>query len=202
MGLKALFRNSSRVQQNQLKVAAGSDQKEEKVIEEVETIATKFVRYDDEIAVLEIPSIDDLTDQEFYSLWLSKEEIVRIKKRERRLLKQVFYEGDVGPDDDAFGLESKEKRYDKHMLIDESIKSVLGEQHRQDKSKARDPDRIAWVYSRTSVESISLAHERGLTNHYQLLEMNRPHRRRWSMDNMQKTQEQPLRRQRRSSMRM
>jgi hypothetical protein len=159
------------------------------VLAESKNLASRLVRYSEDVTVHEIPSLDELSDQEFDDIWLRREELLRIRKRERKLLKKQFFEGDVGPDDDAFGLESKEHRESKHLLIESSIKSVLGEQGRQLQKKMYDPERIAWVYSRTSVESGSLAHERGLTNHYQLLEVNRPHRRRWSMDNMRKFQE-------------
>jgi hypothetical protein len=159
------------------------------VLAESKNLASRLVRYSEDVTVHEIPSSDELSDQEFYDIWYGREEILRIRKRERKLLEKQFFQGDVGPDDDAFGLESKEYRKSKHSLIVSSIKSVLGEQGRQLQDHTYNPERIAWVYSRTSVESGSLAHERGLTNHYQLLEINRPHRRRWSMDNMIKTQE-------------
>jgi hypothetical protein len=191
MGFKKLFTitRKSADRGDKASVSAAETKNSSTVLAESKNLADRLVRYSEDVTVHEIPSVDELSDQEFDDLWHRREELLKIRKRERKLLKRQFFEGDVGPDDDAFGLESNEHRESKHLLIVSSIKSVLGEQGRQLQSQTYNPERIAWVYSQTSEESGSLAHERGLTNHYQLLEVNREHRRRWSMDNMRKTHE-------------
>ena len=138
------------------------------------------IRFGEDVVISATTAVDDLSDDEYRELWLTRFELSQIRKRERKLAKQRFYEGDVGIEDDAFGLESNEDRISKHYLIESAIEAVLQEQTKQYNSKMSDPDKIAWVYSLTSLESGSLVHERGLTNHYQLLEINRPERRRWS----------------------
>ncbi|CAJ1948269.1 unnamed protein product [Cylindrotheca closterium] len=138
------------------------------------------IRWGGDEVISATTAVNDLTDEQYLALWLTRMELSKIRKRERKLAKQRFYEGDVGIEDDGFGLESSEDRNSKHYLIESSIEAVLQEQNKQYMSQSCDPEEIAWVYSLTSLESGSLAHERGLTNHYQLLEINRPERRRWS----------------------
>ena len=142
--------------------------------------ASSSVRWGGDNVISATTAVNDLSDDEYRELWLTRMELSKIRKRERKLAKQRFYEGEVGIEDDAFGLESSDDRASKHYLIESSIEAVLQEQNKQYMSRFCDPEEIAWVYSLTSLESSSLAHERGLTNHYQLLEINRPERRRWS----------------------
>lgn len=153
------------------------------VIAETQNLAGRRIRYSDIITVHKIPSGEEFSEVS----WLRHDDFVRIRKRERKLAKKYFLEGsDLGPNEDTFGLQSKQHKESKFMLIDAAIKSVLTEQDKQIQRNKYDPERIAWVYLSTSEESCSLAHERGLSNHYQLMEMNRPHRRRWSIDTVRR----------------
>ena len=134
-------------------------------------LAEKIVRFNHEdTRVQEIPSLDEFSDEEFDSLWLSPEEFGWIKRRERKLLRRLKYVGNVGPTDDALGLESNAERREKLHLIENAKTCVFGEQKRQLKKKDHDPERIALLYSRSTEECSTRALERAVIIRSQLLE--------------------------------
>lgn len=156
-----------------------------------DTATSSSVRWGGDVVISATTAVSGLSDDEYRDLWLTRMELAQIRKRERKLAKKRFYEGEVGMDDDSFGLESKEEKQSKHYLVESAIGVVLQEQNKQYMSHMCDPEQIAWLYSLTSLESGSLAHERGLTNHYQALEITRPERRRWSIGQRSSEHEYP-----------
>eukprot|EP00980_Cylindrotheca_fusiformis_P017784 scaffold5605_cov128-Cylindrotheca_fusiformis.AAC.25 len=150
---------------------------------EAENLACRTIRYSNRVTVYEIPSLESYPEKGD-ELWITCEEFNRIQQRERRLSEKKENGGCVGPDHDDWGLETEKSKHQKESLMNASLKSVLTEQFRQIHKEEYDPDRIAWVYSLISAESGSLAYERGLTSHYQLLKINRPIRRMWATTNV------------------
>eukprot|EP00980_Cylindrotheca_fusiformis_P017781 scaffold5605_cov128-Cylindrotheca_fusiformis.AAC.22 len=115
---------------------------------ESHNIATRKIRYHDQVQVYEYPAGYDFED-EFGAgasiMWLTHRESSRIRRREKRLSRKLYIEGSVGPEDDATGLDTKEGMESKMLFIGSSVRSVLGEQARQFDQNEYDPDRIAWI---------------------------------------------------------
>eukprot|EP00980_Cylindrotheca_fusiformis_P017783 scaffold5605_cov128-Cylindrotheca_fusiformis.AAC.24 len=155
---------------------------------ESKNLARRTIRYSNKIIVHEVPSVESYA-KKGDELWITGWEYDSIQRREKRLSEKKNYEGCVGPDDEEIGLETKQSKKTKTALIRSSVKAVLTEQRRQLEQNENDPSRIVWAYSLVSLESGCLAHERGLINHYQLLEMNRPLRSKWSTSNRMKPEE-------------
>ena len=152
-------------------------------------VDTKMVRFDvRNNKVREIPSIDDLSDEEYKALWLAPEEFLRIRKRERKLLERLNFVGNTGPSDSQFGLESQDEKKEKYELIHSAVTSVLGEQQRQVYLKECDPERIAMLYSRISEGSSSKALERAFSVRSQLQAKPNRQSRRMSMPALSTTQ--------------
>lgn len=83
--------------------------------------------------------------------------------------------GDVGPNDDPLGLESKSESMEKHVFIDCARMEVLSEQERQRQVEqdVDHPQQLATLYAQASEESCNRAHLRAVGVHAQLNAMKR-----------------------------
>lgn len=139
----------------------------------------------EEDRVHEIPTLDDLTDEEYGSCYYSAAEYLWINKRERKLLKRLKMVGDVGEDDDTLGLVSKSQNRERHVFMDCAHNAVFSEQQRQLEEALHvvDSDTIADLYAKATEEPTHRAHLRAESLHTQLTSVNaRLGSRRWTMD--------------------
>lgn len=138
-----------------------------------------------EYRIHEIPTLDDLSDEEYGSCYYSPAEYLWMNKRERKLLKRLKMVGDVGPDDDALGLVSKSQNQERHLFMDLAHNAVFSEQQRQieEATYISDPDVIASLYAKITEEP---AHRANLRAEGLYTQLTTAHAhmgsRRWSMD--------------------
>jgi hypothetical protein len=147
----------------------------------------KLVHFSKEEAkIQEIPTLDEFTDDEYADSYYSPAEYLRLRKRERQLLRRLKMVGDVGTEDDTLGLESESENREKHVFIECAQKSVFSEQERQFETEEHDPERLAKLYSRASEESCDRANLRAVSIHSQLSNnRGHPRGRRMSMSMIQ-----------------
>eukprot|EP00526_Cylindrotheca_closterium_P014482 CAMPEP_0113628200 /NCGR_PEP_ID=MMETSP0017_2-20120614/14611_1 /TAXON_ID=2856 /ORGANISM="Cylindrotheca closterium" /LENGTH=285 /DNA_ID=CAMNT_0000538495 /DNA_START=7 /DNA_END=864 /DNA_ORIENTATION=- /assembly_acc=CAM_ASM_000147 len=151
---------------------------------EYKMTANKAIHFSaEDCRVHEIPTLEELTDDEYANSYYSAAEYLWINKRERKLLKRLKMVGDVGPDDDTLGLVSKSQNRERHVFMDCAHNAVFSEQQRQIDEGENDPNEIANLYSRVTEEPCNRSQLRAATLHSELTTVCARHgSRRWSMD--------------------
>eukprot|EP00980_Cylindrotheca_fusiformis_P024854 scaffold12607_cov114-Cylindrotheca_fusiformis.AAC.2 len=148
----------------------------------------RFVHFSREhCRVHEIPTLDELTDDEYNDTYFSPLEYLSFRKRERKLLRRLKMVGDVGDEDDPLGIESKAESLEKHVFIDCARLVVMrGQSLSIEMNQPMDIEAVAELYSEASEESCSRAYMRAVSVHAQLVNTGRSGGRRrcqrWSMD--------------------
>ncbi|CAJ1970495.1 unnamed protein product [Cylindrotheca closterium] len=146
--------------------------------------ASKAIHFSaEEYRVHDIPTLDELTDEEYSASYYSAAEYLWMNKRERKLLKRLKMVGDVGPDDDVLGLVSKSQNQERHVFMDCAHNAVFSEQQRQMDEGENNPDGIASLYSNVTEEPCHRSHLRAVSLYGELTSVTARHgSRRWSMD--------------------
>lgn len=134
----------------------------------------------------EIPTLDELTDEEYASSYYSAAEYLWMNKRERKLLKRLKMVGDVGPEEDMLGLVTRSQNQERHVFMDCAHNAVFAEQQRQIEEDCKldlDQEEIAKLYSKATEEPCHRSHLRAVSLHRDLSSCSARHgSRRWSMD--------------------
>ncbi|KAL3939030.1 MAG: hypothetical protein SGBAC_006177 [Bacillariaceae sp.] len=162
--------------------------------------------HEEECRVHEIPTLDELTDEEYASSYYSAAEYLWMNKRERKLLKRLKMVGDVGPEEDMLGLVTRSQNQERHVFMDCAHNAVFAEQQRQIEEEGRldldhldqgrgqdqcqgqvyfdlDQEAIAKLYSQATEEPCHRSHLRAVSLHRELSSCSARHgSRRWSMD--------------------
>jgi hypothetical protein len=124
--------------------------------------------------VHEIPGRYDLLKTEVASIFYTKQDYKRMST-DRKTAVKALSAGTFAPDDEAWGLETKEDSDIKHRITEEAITSVLVEQEFQlEEEGETNAGLLAEVYVASSFASQSEAHQRALqveedVHHYAFL---------------------------------
>jgi hypothetical protein len=127
-------------------------------------ITKKSVRFDGIVEVPWIPSIEHVTQEEYYGVWYCADEYTRMRERERRLIRRFSSKRDALRLESETGLESKEQTHQRYLRMDIGKISVLLEQGRQRKEDDNNPALLAQMYEKCSRQSAEQAHIRGRKN--------------------------------------
>lgn len=118
--------------------------------------------FDCRVRIRDVPSIDDISTEEFNASWLSQDEYSQIRKRERKLARKVTSTGDLKALRNEIGLETKQEKSNRRTRVDNGKFTVLLEQERQWDEQAYDPELIAEIYADIAKESVEVARSRAL----------------------------------------
>jgi hypothetical protein len=124
----------------------------------------KRVSFEEYAKVKVIPPRTESTAEELSSISFSPTDLKIMRKRERRLSKELSLYGKLGNgDDDLTGLYSLDAKSQRKQRVFDGLLSVMMEQELQwDDDGIQDHDYIAQAYSQTVHESRLLARRRGL----------------------------------------
>jgi hypothetical protein len=133
-------------------------------------VSPRLVRFNQQVRVRNIQSLDELTPQEQLDTWYSSEDYKYIRRREHRLMKALTTHVHISEKKDqeqfcnrvsleqrVLGLQTSTERDARSQRIRSSQFLVFYEQER-----FGDPERLARMYSRISLESAQQARDRGL----------------------------------------
>jgi hypothetical protein len=123
----------------------------------------KNFRFSSNVGICHIPNRGDMTMEEIRSCNFSETEFGEIRRRERRLVRQLSRLGaiiDVG--EDELGLESSQTKSRRKARQQEGQMSVVLEQALQNEVSQCDAEYLANIYAHYTKESAILAHNRGL----------------------------------------
>jgi hypothetical protein len=124
------------------------------------------LRFNPQVRVRYVPSLDDLTPQEHLDTWYSNEDYKIIRRREHRLMKELsrpklndreISRYPVSLTQRVLGLQTSKEHDARCQLIREAQVLVLNEQERYG-----DAERLARIYYQISSESAQQARNRGL----------------------------------------
>jgi hypothetical protein len=130
-----------------------------------------LLRFNPQVRVRYIPSLDDFSLQEHKDTWYSKDDCMYMRRREKRVTRELSRQVGVSHNNDqerlfrrvsftqrTLGLQTKEERGARCQHIQVVQFLVLYEQERHG-----DPERLAWIYSQITLESAQQARDRGIS---------------------------------------
>jgi hypothetical protein len=130
-----------------------------------------LLRFNPQVRVRYVPSLDDFSPQERMDTWYSRDESRYIQRREHRVMREFSRQVGFSHKNDQGGffcgvsltqrvpgLQTSEERdaRRKHIRVAQFL--VLYEQERHG-----DPERLAWIYSQMTLESAQQARHRGMS---------------------------------------
>ena len=135
-------------------------------------IPIKKVAFHDMVAILQVEHCNELTDKEWKTIWYSRSDLSRFRRRDHKLWASVRDAPD--PDKDIliniYGLETPESRQARHVRIRDCQLAVLVEQEQQWKQHITRPDVLAQKSKAISLKSTMNAHRRGMEVAEEVLE--------------------------------
>ena len=153
-----------------------SDKKELKTAEDLTTTRPTVVRFTPKVTTYQPLPMEDLSQEEFASLWYSKTEMAAIKQDCAETVRQMV-NGELRETDEytARGLEyrtpqgQKERQYYKLVALD----AVLDEQEVQEEQEVTDENAIAVLYQVHSIPRQEAAHQRGIRDEQEVYSKDR-----------------------------